>query len=53
MTVVQIAPGQGQFEGLPNQLNAFSFNFTPKDIWEDTIDVLDVLITMYDSKGDG
>lgn len=39
--------------GLPNQLNAFLFNFTSKDIWEDTAIVINVLITMYDSKGDG
>jgi serine/threonine protein kinase len=38
---------------LPNQLNSFAFNFTPKDIYEDTHDVLDVLITMLDAKGDG
>jgi len=38
---------------LPNHLNAYAFNFTPKDILEDTVDVLDVLITMYDAKGDG
>ena len=29
------------------------FNFTPKDIFEDTVDVLNVLITMHDAKGDG
>ena len=39
--------------GLPNKLGAFLFNFTDKDILEDTADVLNVLITMYDSKGDG
>ena len=34
-------------------MNAFLFNFTGKDIHDDTMDVLNVLITMYDSKGDG
>jgi serine/threonine protein kinase len=40
-------------EGLPSKLGAFLFNFTEKEIFEDTDDVLNVLITMYDSKGDG
>ena len=39
--------------GLPNQLKAFIFNFTDKEILEDTTDVINVLITMYDSKGNG
>ena len=45
--------GQGEFQNLPAQLNAFLFNFTGKDILEDTMDVLHCVITMYDSKGDG
>lgn len=45
--------GKASFEGLPNQLNAFIFNFTEKDIYEAPEDIIDVLITMYDSKGDG
>ena len=53
VVVKQIGPEQGEFVGLPNQLNAYAFNFTPKDIYEDAQDVLNVLITMYDSKGDG
>lgn len=53
MTLVVTGDGQAEFQGLPNQLNAFLFNFTGKDIHDDTMDVLNVLITMYDSKGDG
>lgn len=45
--------GKAELQGLPPQLNAFVFNFTDKDIYESTIDVLHCLITMYDSKGDG
>lgn len=45
--------GKAELVGLPPQLNAFVFNFTEKDIYEDTVDVINVLITMYDSKGDG
>ena len=44
---------KASFAGLPNQLNAFLFNFTEKDIFEAPEDIIDVLITMYDSKGDG
>lgn len=51
--VLQSEDGTAELVGLPNQLNAFIFNFTGKDIYEDTIDVINVLITMYDSKGDG
>lgn len=29
------------------------FNFTDKELLEDTLDVLQVLITMHDSKGNG
>lgn len=45
--------GKAEFEGLPAQLNAFAFNFTEKEIYEATIDVLHCLITMYEAKGDG
>lgn len=45
--------GKGELQGLPNQLNAFVYNFTEKDIYEDTVDVINVLITMYDAKGNG
>lgn len=45
--------GVAELLGLPNQLAAFLFNFSSKDIWEDTAIVINVLITMYDSKGDG
>lgn len=45
--------GKAELTGLPPQLNAFVFNFTEKDIYESTIDVLHCLITMYDAKGDG
>jgi hypothetical protein len=38
---------------LPKQLTAFLFNFTDKELLEDTMDVINVLITMYDSKGNG
>lgn len=51
--VQEISEGQGEFVNLPNKLQAYVFNFTPKDIFEDTLDVLNVLITMYDAKGDG
>lgn len=53
VTLVSKEQGKAEFLGLPNQLNAFIFNFTEKDIYEDTVDVLNVLITMYDAKGDG
>lgn len=53
MTLVTKEEGKADLVGLPNQLNAFLFNFTEKDIYEDTVDVINVLITMYDSKGDG
>ena len=45
--------GKAELEGLPPQLNAFVYNFTEKDIYEDTVDVINVLITMYDAKGNG
>lgn len=45
--------GKGELQNLPPQLNAHIFNFTQKDIYEDTEDVINVLITMYDSKGNG
>jgi len=50
--LVTPAEGKAEFTGLPNHLNAFVFNFTEKDIYESPEDVLNVLITMYDSKGD-
>lgn len=45
--------GRAELEGLPIELSAFLFNFTDKEILEDTVDVINVLITMYDSKGNG
>lgn len=45
--------GKAELVGLPPQLNAHIFNFTEKDIYEDTVDVINVLITMYDAKGNG
>ena len=45
--------GKAEFEGLPNHLKAFVFNFTEKDIYDHPEDVINCLITMYDSKGDG
>lgn len=53
VTLLDKGDGRGELVGLPNKLGAFLFNFTDKDILEDTADVLNVLITMYDSKGDG
>jgi len=53
VSVRTISPGQGEFVNLPNQLNSFTFNFTPTDIFESTHDILDCLITMLDAKGDG
>ena len=53
MTLINKGDGRGELQGLPNKLGAFLFNFTEQDILEDTEDVLNVLITMYDSKGDG
>ncbi len=53
VTLVNKGDGRGELVGLPNKLGAFLFNFTEQDILEDTEDVLNVLITMYDSKGDG
>lgn len=40
-------------EGLPDSLKQFLFNFTNQELLEDTLDVINVLITMYDSKGNG
>ena len=51
--LVTIDEGIAELVGLPPQLNAHIFNFTEKDIFEDTVDVINVLITMYDAKGDG
>lgn len=53
VTLVDKGDGRGELQGLPNKLGAFMFNFTEQDILQDTDDVLNVLITMYDSKGDG
>ena len=53
VTLLDKGDGRGELVGLTNKLGAFLFNFTDKDILEDTADVLNVLITMYDSKGDG
>ena len=53
VSLVNKGDGRGELVGLPNKLGAFLFNFTEQDILEDTEDVLNVLITMYDSKGDG
>lgn len=53
VTLVTHGEGKGELVGLPNKLSAFLFNFTEKEIYENTTDVIDVLITMYDSKGDG
>ena len=53
MTLVNKGDGRGELLGLPNKLGAFLFNFTDQEILEDPDDVLNVLITMYDSKGDG
>ena len=35
------------------KLSAFLFNFTDSEIVNDTVDVINVLITMYDSRGNG
>lgn len=35
------------------KLSAFLFNFTDSEIVNDTVDVISVLITMYDSRGNG
>jgi len=51
--LVIIDEGKAELVGLPPQLNAHIFNFTERDIFEDTVDVINVLITMYDAKGDG
>jgi len=45
--------GNADIQGLPVQLSAFLFNFTDKEICESALDVINVLITMYDSKGNG
>lgn len=42
-----------ELKGLPPQLATFLFNFTDREIKEDTVDIINVLITMYDSKGNG
>ena len=53
ITVIDHGNGKADIEGLPKQLTAFLFNFTDKELMEDTMDVINVLITMYDSKGNG
>jgi hypothetical protein len=53
VTLLNKGEGRGELRGLPNKLGAFLFNFTEQEIFEDTADVINVLITMYDSKGDG
>ena len=51
VSVVIQEENKGKLLGLPSQLSQFLFNFTERDIYEDTRDVLDVLITMNDAKG--
>jgi len=51
--VVEDENGRIELKGLPTKLSAFLFNFTDKEVKEDTVDVINVLITMYDSKGNG
>jgi hypothetical protein len=54
VNVIDHGDGKAELEGLPNKLGAFLLsNFTDKEILEDTTDVINVLITMYDSKGNG
>ncbi len=53
VSVVDLGGGKAELQGLPPQLSAFLFNFTDRELIEDTLDVLNVLITMYDSKGNG
>ena len=45
--------GEVEVTGLPVQLSAFMFNFSDKELAEDTLDVINVLITMYDSGRNG
>lgn len=39
--------------GLPAELSLYMFNFTDKEIAEDTLDVIRVLITMHDARHNG
>ena len=50
VTLVTKEEGKAELVGLPNQLNSYLFNFSEKDIYEDTVDVINVLITMYDAR---
>ena len=45
--------GHVDIEGLPPQLSAFMLNFSDKELKENALDVINVLITIYDSKGNG
>lgn len=45
--------GKSKILGLPAELSVFMFNFTDKEIAEDTLDVIRVLITMHDSRRNG
>jgi hypothetical protein len=53
VSVVTIGEGKAELQGLPNKLRAWIVNYTEQDIYESPRDVIDCLITMYDSKGDG
>jgi len=55
LITVHVVENEGRVElkGLPPQLGTFLFNFTDREIREDTVDIINVLITMYDSKGNG
>lgn len=53
VTIIDHGNGKADIEGLPNKLTAFLFNFTDKELMEDTIDVVNTLITMYDSRVNG
>ena len=53
VTVVHQNGANAEIKGLPVKLSAFLFNFTDSEIVNDTVDVINVLITMYDSRSNG
>ena len=48
---VVLGPLSARFEGLPSDLEKFLGNFTEKEIFESPTNVLNVLITMNDTRG--
>lgn len=53
LRVKRSADGKAEIKGLPAELALYMFNFTDAEIINDTVDVIRVLITMYDSRRNG